>query len=196
MHAANVKHPDFLSRATAVWRAWLKNPAEVASICPSSDRLVNCIANRHCIRHARNIVDLGPGTGGTTAAILKFARPDCRVLAIEKTGEFIEPIQAIGDPRLIVHRGDAVELGQILAQHQMASPDVIVSGIPFSSLPDGSAESIAGAVRHHLDEQGVFIAYQLRDHVKKYVSPMLGEPETQLVLWNLPPLRIYTWTNR
>ncbi len=184
-------------QASAVFAAWWKSPDQVASICPSSQALLDWIGDRDCIRAATNVVDLGPGVGGTTAEILKRARCDCRVLAIEKTSEFIEPLQSLSDRRLIVEEDDAVGLERLLRTHQMPKPDVIVSGIPFSSLSPEIAQSIMQSIYRNLADDGTFVAYQLRNHVAKYANRHFGNPESkQWVLWNLPPLRVFTWRKR
>ncbi len=183
--------------ALSVLAAWFKSPSQVASICPSSQVLLDAIANRECVRTAANIVDLGPGVGGTTAAILEHGHRSCRVLAIEKTPEFIEPLRSLDDPRLTVEHDDAIGLERILLTHQMAKPDVIVSGIPFSSLSPEIAQSIMKSIYRGLADDGTFIAYQLRTHVANHAASQFSAPEsTQWVLWNLPPLRIFTWHKR
>lgn len=156
--------------------------------------MTKTLANRQCVRSAKAIVDLGPGTGGTTAALLAHAAPDSRVLAIEKTDEFMEPLSSLEDPRLIVEHGDAVEIDRLLTLHEMPPPDVIVSGIPFSSIPPDTAMEIIRAVHHSLAPGGLFLAYQLRDDVHRYASMEFGKPTSRRwVMWNLPPLCITTW---
>lgn len=195
-HADQLPHPrrTYLRRAATVLSAFSKAPSQVASLWPSSRALVNAIADRECIRAARMIVDLGPGTGGTTSAILKYASSHCRVLAIEKTAEFIAPLEALGDARLVVEQGDAMGLERMLVMHDMTPPDVIVSGIPFSSLPSSVARSIVAAIHRDLADNGTFIAYQLRGHVAGYAEPKFGKYQSKRwVLWNLPPLRVFAW---
>ncbi|MCM2373631.1 class I SAM-dependent methyltransferase [Aporhodopirellula aestuarii] len=191
---ATLRRRDFWTRALAVVREWLSHPSQVASVIPSFPSLTRTIAKRDCIRSARQMVDLGPGTGGTTERLLDTARHDCRVLAIEKTSGFIETLNAIGDPRLTVVQDDVVGLERILLMHEMKSPDVIISGIPFSSLDADTAQSAMKAIYRTLGDGGTFIAYQLRGHVAEYARPLFGEPvAVQYVLLNLPPLRIFTW---
>lgn len=199
LHAGQISQPrlTYWKEGVAFFSVWRKSPSQVASVWPSSRKLVNTIADRECIRSAKTIVDLGPGMGGTTKAILRHAAVDCRVLAIEKTSDFIAPLESFNDARLTVHEGDAVELRRILKTHKMSSPDVIISGIPFSALPFKAAKSIIKSIHRELDDGGVFIAYQLRSDVADYARDRFGEPESKSwVLWNLPPLRIFTWRKR
>ncbi|QDS94158.1 Ribosomal RNA small subunit methyltransferase A [Roseimaritima multifibrata] len=192
-HAETHEGRDYWSRSIAVLKESLRHPTQVASIIPSSHFLTRTIADRDVVREATKIVDLGPGTGGTTEELLWQAAADCRVLTIEKTAGFIAPLKAINDPRLTVVEGDAVNLPDILASNDFESPDVIVSGIPFSALPPRSSQSIMLAIYQALSDSGTFIAYQLRNDVTKYADPHFGAPTVQSVLRNFPPLRVFTW---
>lgn len=193
-HTLKLRRRSYWQRLAAVTAAWLKAPAQVASVAPSSMQLTHAIANRDCVRTATKIVDLGPGTGGTTEALLEVAGPHCRVLAIEKTAAFIESLRQIEDDRLIVQQEDAVGLERILLTHRMSYPDVIISGIPFSTLPESTAATLIRAIHRTLADGGTFIAYQLRRDVFDYAVPLFGQPDDIRMVWfNLPPLRIYTW---
>jgi phospholipid N-methyltransferase len=166
---------------------------QVATVCPSSSFVTDSLANRDCIREAQRIIELGPGAGGTTQAILNQMRPDARLLAIEKTRSFEAMLRRISDPRLAIHMGDATDLIQIGEQHQFGLADVVVSGIPFSALPEAAAKRITQLVHGVLDEEGVFIAYQMRDDVKRYAHELFGPPETDAIPFNLPPLNVFIW---
>jgi phospholipid N-methyltransferase len=196
-HTVESDRPLFLYRVGVVMQAWWKQPAQVASICPSSTVLTHCIADRDCIRNAAKIVDLGPGTGGTTSAILSRASPNSRVLAIEMTSAFIPILKTIDDPRLVIQQGNALRLEHFFTMHRLESPDVILSGIPFSSLPCESATAIVASIHRALRPGGVFIAYQLRNCLREYAKPYFGDPQsTQAVWWNMPPLRVFTWAKQ
>jgi hypothetical protein len=105
-------YPGFAARAKSVFTTWLENPTQVASVVPSSSALTDEIAGRSYVRDASCVVDLGPGTGETTEALLKHMRSDAKLLAIEKTKEFVEPLMKINDQRLVVSQGDAIDLSQ------------------------------------------------------------------------------------
>ncbi|TWU46061.1 16S ribosomal RNA methyltransferase KsgA/Dim1 family protein [Novipirellula aureliae] len=193
-HAARFRSRNYWNCAAAVFQEWLREPTQVASVVPSSPVLLNQIVDRDCIKTASSIIDLGPGTGGTTEAILDRANDTCRVLAIEKTEGFIEPLRSIDDARLTIEHGDVIELERILLAHDVRSPDVILSGIPFSSLSPDAAASIMQSIHRVLASDGTFIAYQLRNDVARYAEKHFGTPESTEMVWlNIPPLTIYTW---
>ncbi len=184
---------SFAKQAVSVWKAWMKRPAVVATILPSSPFLTQNIADRECVREASVVVELGPGSGGTTAALLEQMREDSRLLAIEKMPAFKEALDEIADPRLIAEIGDAADLSETLKVHALGRPDLIVSGIPFSSLPAEVATAILQSVHQALRPGGTFIAYQVRSDVEKFALPLFGPPRRELIAMNLPPLKVFTW---
>lgn len=182
------------ARFACVLRAFFKKPMQVATIVPSSGRLIRSVADRESVRAAQAVVELGPGAGGTTEGLLANMRADARLLAIEKTAVFDEALAEIHDPRLDVEIADATDLLSLLLDHGMGQVDVIVSGIPFSSLPAATCRTIMQSIYQSLKPGGTFIAYQLHGDVKHYARPLFGPPTRDYVRWNLPPLTVYTWT--
>lgn len=143
---------------------------------------------------ARVVVELGPGTGGTTRALLRAMRPDARLLAIDLDPRFTEIVAAIDDPRLIAHTGSAAELAAILEQHGMAAADVVISGIPFSTMPAEIGNAILEGVFDSLSPGGRFVAYQFRAEVARLAGPVFGDSRrASPVPLNIPPMRIWQW---
>ena len=62
-------------------RGFLTKPKEVGSIIPSSRFLERRIIRCADVSHAKVVVELGPGTGGTTRALLRAMAPDARLVA-------------------------------------------------------------------------------------------------------------------
>jgi hypothetical protein len=67
----------------AFLQGFLKSPKQVGSIIPSSRFLERRIVRASEIERASLVVELGPGTGGTTRALLRAMSPKARLLAIE-----------------------------------------------------------------------------------------------------------------
>ena len=175
-------------------RGFVRNPAQVGSVTPSSRRLEQRLVRQAGIAEAHTVIELGPGTGGTTAAFLKAMSPAARLLAIELDAEFHRHLrQSLRDPRLILELGGAERLEEFLSDHRMQAPDVIVSGIPFSTMPPEVSDRIAAAISAMLRPGGCFIAYQVRAHVAGFVTPYLGQPDKQWEFINVPPVRVFTW---
>jgi phospholipid N-methyltransferase len=121
-------------------------------------------------------------------------RPSARLLAIELDSVFHRHLCASQrDVRMVAELGSAERLQHFLAVHRMAAPDAIVSGIPFSTMPSDVSDRIAAAIAQALRPGGRFVAYQVRAHVARYVTPHLGQPETEWEPINIPPVRVFTW---
>jgi phospholipid N-methyltransferase len=175
-------------------RGFLRHPAQVGSVVPSSVRLEQRLVRNAAIAQARTVVELGPGTGGTTNALLQALPAGGRLLAIELDEAFHGHLQqSLHDPRLLLELGSAERLAEILAARRLPAPDAIVSGIPFSTMPPQVADRIAAAIAQVLRPGGRFVAYQVRAHVARYATPYLGQPDKQWELVNIPPVQVFTW---
>lgn len=143
---------------------------------------------------ASTLVELGPGTGGTTAALLRTMGAGARLLCIELDEAFAERVRRIGDPRLIVHHGSAEEIAEALAANGLGAPDAVVSGIPFSTMSPAVAERVVRAIEAVLAPGGCFVAYQFRAHVARYSNAVFGRAERrEIETLNVPPMRVYRW---
>ena len=177
----------------AFFRGFLKRPKQVGSIIPSSRFLERRVTRATRAHRAKLVVELGPGTGGTTRALLRAMQPEARLLAIEINPHFVEVLDRWPDGRLIVKQGSAADLGAILAELGLGAPDVIVSGIPFSTMARPIGLDILRAVYDALAPAGAFVAYQVRDRVHTLGREVFGRARVQTELLNVPPMRIYRW---
>lgn len=177
----------------AFFLAFLKSPRTVASVIPSSRFLERRIVAAADVQTADIIVELGGGTGGTTRALLGAMHDSARLIVIERTERFVALLERIDDPRIEVVHGCASTINDILSSRGLSGADAVVSGIPFSTLPDALADDIVSAIARALLPGGRFVAYQVAGAVADYMSPLLGEPEIESVLLNIPPTRVFTW---
>ena len=177
----------------AFLHGFLRRPQQVASVVPSSRFLERRLVALAGVRNARLVVELGPGTGGTTRALLAALPANAKLLCIELDPEFAALLARQTDPRLIVHHGSAEDLEETLAAHGLDAPDAVISGIPFSIIPPEVGTRIIESIRGALAAGGCFLAYQVRGTVAELSKPLLGDPDTTLELLNLPPLRVFRW---
>jgi phospholipid N-methyltransferase len=147
----------------AFLQVFLRKPQQVGSVIPSSRFLERKLVELTGVANARVVVELGPGTGGTTRALLNALPADATLLAIEIDPRFAAILRETREPRLIVHEGSAEALSAVLRQHGLGAPDVVVSGIPFSTMEPALASRIAASIHEALPAGGRFVAYQVRD---------------------------------
>ncbi|MCA9008016.1 MAG: hypothetical protein KDA70_22285, partial [Planctomycetaceae bacterium] len=68
-------------------RGFFENPLQVASFVPSSGYLQRKLSSLACLQSARCVVELGPGTGETTKALLDAIPADTQLLCVEVVSE-------------------------------------------------------------------------------------------------------------
>jgi len=177
----------------AFLRGFVERPDLVGSVIPSSRFLTRRLADMVALTGARTVVELGPGTGNTTLALLNALPEASKLVAIEINPDFVSLLKANPDPRLIVHLGSAECVEEILALHAIPHADVVISGIPFSTMPSAMGRRILRTVWSALATGGRFVAYQFRGQVAKLGQELLGTPTIDVEFLNIPPMRIYNW---
>ena len=176
------------------FRGFLKEPRQVGSVIPSSRFMERKIIEFADLGADSVVVELGPGTGGTTRALLQALGCNARVIAIDLDPAFVRIVSGIHDARLGVEQGSAAELGLLLGRHGLKQADVVVSGIPFSTMPESVGTEILRAVHDRLAPRGRLVAYQFRAEVARLAGPIFGPPSREsLVALNIPPMRIWRW---
>lgn len=172
---------------------FLKHPLQIGSIIPSSRFLERRIVEAVGAASVNVIVELGPGTGGVTRAILRAMPQHARLLSIEINPHFNTLVSKINDNRLIAHLGSASELREIISVYGLDRPSAIVSGIPFSTMSQSIGSQILKTATSLLEPNGRFVAYQVRNHVATLCRPFLGPEQASTELLNIPPMRVYQW---
>jgi phospholipid N-methyltransferase len=176
-------------------RNFLKYPKLLGSLVPSSPFLVNQLMSKVDWERARVVVEYGPGIGNITREILQRMRPDAVLVAIELNSEFVEYLRdEIRDPRLHVVYGSASEVGAILARLNLDRADYIISGIPYSTIPDPVRRTIVRESRRLLEPTGALVVYQFTRTVLPYLEPIFGQVQQDFNLLNILPARIFYCT--
>ncbi len=90
--------------------------------------------------------------------IAELARPDCRVVVIERDRDFARLLKERFESRanFDIVLGDVRDLGSILADRKVASVDHVISGLPVPSFPRGSQFDLFRAVRSVLKSDGTY----------------------------------------
>ncbi len=182
------------SDAFVFFTQFIKNPRQLGSVIPSSGYLKRRIIRNASLSEAKQIVELGPGNGGTTRAILSAMPADAHLLSIELNAGLYQLASRIHDSRYTAHHGDATALADILAGHSRPAPDVVISGIPFSTMDRTVASRLLENVHRQLAPGGRFVAYQVNnrvDQLNTFFEPSQRSVEVELL--NVPPLRVWCW---
>lgn len=175
---------------------FLRHPSMVSSAFPATARMVRHMLAPIDWDNVRTAVEYGPGSGRFTFAMLARMRPDARLLAIETGAEFVEKLRASSDdPRLIVAHGSAEDVGRHLTENSLGYADVILSGLPFSTLKQEDAETIMRVTGSALAPLGIFAAYQMRTAVLSLINRQFVDVRQGYEWWNIPPCHLY-WASK
>ena len=145
---------EFRTFASAV----VRKPATIGAIAPSSTTLARRLAEVVPSHGAPTVVELGPGTGSVSAAIVERLPVDGRAVAIEIDEVLVDYLRRTR-PELDVVHGDAAELGTVLAEAGVDRVDAVVSGLPWALLGDETQARIVDQVVEALTPHGVFTTF-------------------------------------
>ena len=175
------------------FKQFLRHPLQIGSIAPSSRFLERRVVKAAGVSSAKNIVELRPGTGGTTRAILRAMAPNAKLLSIEINPNFHALISGMEDHRHITHLGDAQGLEDIIHMYGLGAPEVVISGIPFYTMSQTSGSQIIEAISSVLAPGGHFVAYQVSKRVISLCQPLIGTGQVEVEFFNIPPMRVCRW---
>ncbi len=177
---------------------FIRSPRSIGSIAPSSRWLVKAMLDEAEVESAQIIVEFGPGTGVFTDAIIQRMRPDARLLVFEINPLFIAGLRGrIDDPRVELIEASAADIEPHLQRLGLASPDRIVSGLPFTSLPRPVTEAILRATAAALRPGGLFVTYQYTPVLQRLLGTYFDTTSiARLVLWNVPPALVFVCRKR
>jgi phospholipid N-methyltransferase len=137
---------------------FLKHGTAIASLAPSSRWLSRTTVRNIPWDRAKVIVELGAGTGPITRVIAEKARPECRVIVLERDHDFSEILRQRyqGLPNFDVIEGDVRNLAQLLADRGIEQVDYVVSGLPVPSFPKDLQRDLFRVVKQVLAPDGTF----------------------------------------
>jgi phosphatidylethanolamine/phosphatidyl-N-methylethanolamine N-methyltransferase len=130
----------------------------IASIAPSSRWLARTTIRNVDWDRARTLIELGAGTGPITRVIAERARPDCRVIVVERDPDFAALLrQRFGAlPNFDIIEGDVRDLATLLADVGITQADSIISGLPVPSFPRDLQRALIRLVQTLLGPDGTF----------------------------------------
>lgn len=176
-------------------RNFLRFPAMLGSVIPSSRFLVNDVLSQVDWGKARVIVEFGPGVGTMTQEILKRMRPNATLVAIELNQEFVDFLQEqIPDPRLHIVQGSAGKVRAVLEELNLGRADYIISGIPYTNMPESVRSEILEESRQALNPEGALLIYQFTRTVLPYLESNFGSVRQGFQPLNIFPARIFHCT--
>jgi phospholipid N-methyltransferase len=174
---------------------FLQHPKMLGSLIPSSRFLVGRLLGKIDWGRARTIVEYGPGVGTITNHILARMSPEARLIVFEMNEDFVDYLRrAFPDPRLHVVHGSAENVGRELARLELSGADYIISGIPYTTMPEQLRGSIMRESREALNPGGAVLVYQFTRAVLPYLRTYFNQVYQDFEPFNILPARLFYCT--
>jgi phosphatidylethanolamine/phosphatidyl-N-methylethanolamine N-methyltransferase len=173
-------------------RGLVANPRSVGAVAPSSVWLAQAVAAQVDLSLPGPILELGPGTGAITEAILRRGVPPDRLTVIEYDPAFAKQIATrFHGVNVIV--GDAFNLGRLLANHGSQPFAAIASGIPLLNFAPERRQALIESALQRLSPGAPFVqfSYGFQAPVS---APAGATSRLAAFVWrNLPPARVWVY---
>lgn len=169
----------------------LRNPRTVGAVWPTSRRAVDDLLDMTDLGAAEVVVEFGAGTGVYTEGILRRLGPEARLLSYEVDGRMAAAVaRRLPDRRLEVIHASAENVGARL-EGLGRKADIVVSSLPFSTLPAPVRENLLDAARDALAPGGVFLVLQYSKTVLPGLERRFPKIRRRFSPLNVPPALLF-----
>lgn len=172
-------------------RQWAGNPLSIGAVAPSSPELASAMASVLDPGIAGRVLELGPGTGVVTQAILARGIAPSRVISVEYSQSFVA-LLAQRFPDIQVVRGDAYDLAALPLHGEMLAG--VVSSLPLLTRHYDARRALIVDALQRLAPGAPFIQFSYA------LAPPVGEEPGRFTLsktgwiWNnMPPARVWIY---
>jgi phosphatidylethanolamine/phosphatidyl-N-methylethanolamine N-methyltransferase len=173
-------------------RNWAGNPLKTGAVAPSGQELSRLMARYVEAERPGVIVELGPGTGAVTQALIERGVAPERLVLIEYSTDFCALLRA-RFPGATIVQGNAYQLGDVMAS--IGNPPIasVVSGLPLFTRPLPERQALLADAMRLMAPGAPFIqfSYALVPPVQRAVGTTVST--TRWVLANLPPARVWLY---
>lgn len=188
-HPGPARLRDLLDERRRFLRSFFSGPGRVGAVLPTSRRTVRATLDMAPIAEARCVVELGAGTGPYTREILARLGPSGRLLAFEADPALARGLaRDLADPRLEVIAESAASLDAHLAGQR---PQVIVSALPFTSLPAAVRTEVLDVARRVLADDGAMLVLQYSPFMQRDLERTFGSVKRRFSVLNVPPAVLF-----
>jgi phosphatidylethanolamine/phosphatidyl-N-methylethanolamine N-methyltransferase len=170
----------------------IARPRHTGAIAPSSSALTKAMARQVDPSGDLPILELGPGTGVVTEALVAYGIAPERIVSVEYDGEFAARVRE-RCPGVTVIQGDAFDLGKTLGARANDTFAAAVSSLPLVNFPAAMGVALLKDVFGRLAPGAPFVQFSYR--FKPPVAPPPGVTLTRAaVIWlNIPPARVWVY---
>ena len=160
----------------------------VGSVIPSSRATIEKVLAPVDWDNCRLFVEYGPGVGTFCRPVLDRLPRGGELLVIDTNPLFIDYLRkTIKDSRFHAVLGSAEDVEDIVASLGHEKVDYVLSGLPFSTLPEGVGPAIAKATHRVVRKGGCFMTYQFSAVARDLTARHFPRVETGFTWTNVPP---------
>ena len=193
-HGARLRRTLF--QALGPWgvffEGFLEHPVMVGSIIPSSRFTIAKMLGPVKWNECRLFVEYGPGVGTFCRPVLERLRRDGSLIVIDTNPLYIDYLKrTITDSRFTAVLGSAVDVEDIVRAHGHDHADYVLSGLPFSTLPDGVGPAIAAATHRVLRPGGAFLVYQFSAKARDFMARHFQRIDRGFEWLNILPCQLF-----
>ncbi len=180
------------------FKAWVENPKITGAVSPSGRFLARMMARYVDPQSTGPIIELGPGTGPVTVALLKRGIAPERLVLVEFDAYFCK-LLARRFPRCKIVQGDAYNLAKTLEGLLDGPAAAVVSSLPLLTRPDADRTELLAQSFALMQPEGRFIqfTYGIASPIPRRLHPdgvKTFEAEPSPPVWlNLPPARVWIY---
>src|SRR5579863_1377285 len=174
-------------------RSWLERPLSTGAVTPSGKVLARAMASYIDPASDGPVVELGPGTGPVTEALVEAGVVPSRLVLVEFNPAFCRILRARYPDATLV-QGDAYSLRRLLETLLLEPAAAVVSGLPLVTKP---IKQRLRLIRDALDlmvpgAPFVQFTYSVAAPLPKRLGGFLVE-SSERIWMNIPPARVWVY---
>ena len=175
------------------FKGWIDKPKAVGSIIPTSSVTAKRMASVINAKSGLPVLEVGPGTGVITKAILKHGVKPADLYAVEYSHDFVIHLKR-NYPGVHVIEGDAFDLDKALGAKAGLTFDSVVSGVPLLNFPVAARVKYVESLLDRIPQGRPIV--QLTYGPKSPVPPGLGDYTVErfdFIIRNIPPTTLWIY---
>jgi phosphatidylethanolamine/phosphatidyl-N-methylethanolamine N-methyltransferase len=191
--ARALKKPTRLDDEVRFLRSWIEKPLHVGAVMPSGRPLARTMAQYVDIESKGPVVELGPGTGAITSALIERGIDQKRLVLVEYNPSFCALLRD-RYPQAKIVQGDAYTLRDTLWGVLSARADAVVSGLPLVTKPMLTRVRLVRDAFAALAPGAPFVqfTYSVVPPIPKSL-PGVSTEASERIWMNLPPARVWVY---
>jgi phosphatidylethanolamine/phosphatidyl-N-methylethanolamine N-methyltransferase len=188
-----LKKPLRLDDEVRFLRSWIEKPLHMGAVMPSGRVLARTMAQYVDIHSSAPVVELGPGTGAITSALIEHGVDQKRLVLVEYNPGFCALLRD-RYPQATVVQGDAYKLRDTLWNVLGKPASAVVSGLPLVTKPMLTRLKLIRDAFVALAPGAPFVqfTYSVAPPIPKSL-PGVSTEASERIWMNLPPARVWVY---